>query len=41
VLVEDENDLVYCDVKPLLRLPERQLQFEMQQIAASSKEAQS
>jgi exodeoxyribonuclease-5 len=41
VVVEDENDLMYCDVKPLLRLPERQLQFEMQQIAASSKEAQS
>jgi probable DNA repair protein len=41
VLVEDENDLVYCDVKPLFRLPERQLQFEMQQIAASSKEAES
>ena len=28
VLVEDERDLAYCDVLPLLRLPERQLQFE-------------
>jgi exodeoxyribonuclease-5 len=24
----DENELIYCDVKPLLRLPERKLQFE-------------
>ena len=40
VIFEDENDLMYCDVKPLLRLPERQLQFEMQRITASSKEAQ-
>ncbi len=24
----DENDLVYCDVKPLLRIPERQWQYE-------------
>ena len=24
----DENDLLYCEVKPLLRLPERALQFE-------------
>ena len=24
----EENDLLYCDVKPLLRLPERALQFE-------------
>ena len=24
----DQNDLLYCDVKPLLRLPERALQFE-------------
>ena len=23
-----ENDLMYCEVLPLLRLPERQLQFE-------------
>ncbi len=25
---EDEKNLAYCEVKPLLRLPERQLQFE-------------
>ncbi len=24
----DESDLAYCEVKPLLRLPERKLQFE-------------
>jgi probable DNA repair protein len=30
VVFEDENDLMYCKVKPLLRLPERQLQYEMQ-----------
>lgn len=41
VVFEDDNDLMYCDVKPLLRLPERQLQFEMQRIATSTKEAQS
>ncbi len=28
VTFENENDLAYCDVKPLLRLPERQMQFE-------------
>jgi exodeoxyribonuclease-5 len=28
VIFDDENDLMYCDVKPLLRLPERALQFE-------------
>ena len=28
VIFENENDLMYCDVKPLLRLPERALQFE-------------
>ena len=28
VRFDDENDLTYCDVKPLLRLPERKLQFE-------------
>jgi exodeoxyribonuclease-5 len=28
VRFEDENLLVYCEVTPLLRLPERQLQFE-------------
>jgi exodeoxyribonuclease-5 len=31
VIFDDENDLMYCDVKPLLRLPERELQFEQQQ----------
>ncbi len=30
VVFEDANDLMYCDVKPLLRLPERELQFEQQ-----------
>lgn len=28
VSFEDENDLAYCDVRPLLRLPERGLQLE-------------
>ena len=28
VKFNDENDLMYCEVLPLLRLPERQLQFE-------------
>jgi probable DNA repair protein len=28
VTYEDENDLMYCDVRPLLRLPERGLQLE-------------
>ncbi len=28
VTFDDEKDLDYCDVKPLLRLPERALQFE-------------
>jgi exodeoxyribonuclease-5 len=28
VKFSDENDLMYCEVTPLLRLPERQLQFE-------------
>lgn len=36
VQFEDENDLLYCEVKPLLRIPERQLQFEMQQVACPS-----
>ncbi|WP_018986552.1 PD-(D/E)XK nuclease family protein [Methylophilus methylotrophus] len=31
VIFESEQDLGYCDVLPLLRLPERQLQFEHQQ----------
>jgi exodeoxyribonuclease-5 len=28
VSISNEADLIYCDVKPLLRLPERLLQFE-------------
>lgn len=31
VKFNDENQLTFCDVTPLLRLPERQLQFEQQQ----------
>ena len=31
VTFENESDLEYCDVKPLLRLPERQMQFEHMQ----------
>jgi len=31
VTVNNEADLVYCDVKPLLRLPERLMQFEHMQ----------
>ncbi|ABE50020.1 DNA helicase/exodeoxyribonuclease V, subunit B [Methylobacillus flagellatus KT] len=31
VLVQDENELAYCEVLPLLRLPERRLQFEHMQ----------
>lgn len=31
VVFESEQDLAYCDVLPLLRLPERQLQFEQLQ----------
>ena len=33
VTISKETDLVYCDVKPLLRLPERLLQFEHWQAA--------
>jgi len=33
VTVNNEADLTYCDVKPLLRLPERLLQFEQMQAA--------
>jgi len=32
VTMSNEADLVYCDVKPLLRLPERLLQFEHMQV---------
>ncbi|MDI1299717.1 PD-(D/E)XK nuclease family protein [Methylotenera sp.] len=31
--MSNEADLIYCDVKPLLRLPERLLQFENMQVA--------
>lgn len=31
IVFENETDLAYCDVLPLLRLPERQLQFERMQ----------
>jgi probable DNA repair protein len=31
VKFDNENDLIYCQVLPLLRLPERQLQFEHSQ----------
>ncbi|MDI1308014.1 MAG: PD-(D/E)XK nuclease family protein [Methylotenera sp.] len=33
VTMSNEADLIYCDVKPLLRLPERLLQFENMQVA--------
>ncbi len=33
VQFENETDLLYCEVKPLLRLPERALQFENTSIA--------
>ncbi len=32
----NESDLAYCDVKPLLRLPERTLQFERLQATLSN-----
>ncbi len=35
VIFENETDLMYCDVKPLLRLPERALQFEKTQFEKS------
>ncbi|SNR69730.1 exodeoxyribonuclease-5 [Methylobacillus rhizosphaerae] len=31
VQLQEEKDLMYCEVKPLLRLPERRLQFEHRQ----------
>ena len=34
VRFSDENELMYCEVKPLLRLPERKLQFERFQESA-------
>jgi exodeoxyribonuclease-5 len=38
VTFNKETDLTYCDVKPLLRLPERMLQFEKMQAALTSGE---
>lgn len=38
VTFANESDLEYCDVKPLLRLPERQMQFEHMQMPAASKQ---
>ena len=35
VRFSDENELMYCEVMPLLRLPERKLQFERFQEAAA------
>ena len=37
VRFDNENDLMYCEVLPLLRLPERQLQFERFQKINSQK----
>jgi exodeoxyribonuclease-5 len=39
VTTTDEVDLLYCDVKPLLRLPERLLQFEHMQAALNHGES--
>ena len=36
VTFDNESQLAFCDVKPLLRLPERQLQFEHQQMKQNS-----
>lgn len=36
VTFDSEKQLAFCDIKALLRLPERQLQFEHQQQASSS-----
>jgi probable DNA repair protein len=36
VTFDNENQLAFCDVKPLLRLPEHQLQFERQQMKQNS-----
>ncbi len=38
VKFKDENALAYCEVKPLLRLPERLLQFEWSQVALQQAE---
>lgn len=37
VIFSNEADLDYCDVRPLLRIPERALQFERTQITAEIK----
>jgi exodeoxyribonuclease-5 len=39
VTMSKEADLAYCDVKPLLRLPERLLQFEHMQAALKNGES--
>ena len=39
VTISKEADLAYCDVKPLLRLPERLLQFEHMQAALKNGES--
>ncbi len=39
VLVNKESDFVYCDVLPLLRLPERAMQFEHAQAAMTEASA--
>ncbi|MGZ8983382.1 MAG: PD-(D/E)XK nuclease family protein [Methylotenera sp.] len=36
VIFNNESDLDYCDVKPLLRLPERRMQFERMQATLKS-----
>lgn len=38
VTIANETDLAYCDVKPLLRLPERLLQFEKLQVTLKAEE---
>ena len=38
VRFSDENELMYCEVTPLLRLPERKLQFERFQEFRETKE---
>ena len=41
VTFNKESDLDYCDVKPLLRLPERLLQYESQHVASNNVSAES
>jgi len=40
VQFEDEKQLAYCEVLPLLRLAERQLQFEYQQASVFKKQGE-